>query len=156
MQTAKLDLDVATIRAVESAPKDGRPVCRWRHWRFQNLPNPQAFVASFRGSHRYVLDYLAEEVMRQLGAEICRFLMATSVLKAVQWRRMWRMTGRTDSQALLQSLEQANLFIVRWTMNASGIAIITSLQIIFAPCSAGPRSDGVVPEGCGVGVRPMR
>ncbi len=31
----------------------------------KNLPDPQSFVETFRGSHRYVLDYLAEEVIHR-------------------------------------------------------------------------------------------
>jgi len=38
----------------------------------QSLPDPQKFIETFRGSHRYVLDYLAEEVLRQQGEDTRR------------------------------------------------------------------------------------
>ena len=39
------------------------------------------FVASFSGSHRYVLDYLAEEVLDRQPDEVRGFLLETSVLE---------------------------------------------------------------------------
>jgi LuxR family transcriptional regulator, maltose regulon positive regulatory protein len=78
----------------------------------QNLPNQQDFIQTFRGSHRYILDYLAEEVMRQLGEDIYRFLTQTSALERFNASLCDAITGRTDSQALLMQLEQANLFLI--------------------------------------------
>ena len=40
-----------------------------------------AFVAAFTGSHRYVLDYLAEEVLEQQSEQVRIFLVETSVLE---------------------------------------------------------------------------
>ena len=43
-----------------------------------------AFVAAFTGSHRYVLDYLAEEVLEQQDEQLRTFLLETSVLERRQ------------------------------------------------------------------------
>ena len=43
-------------------------------------PDVEGFVAAFTGSHRYVLDYLAEEVLEQQDTQLCTFLLETSVL----------------------------------------------------------------------------
>ena len=43
-----------------------------------------AFVAAFTGSHRYVLDYLAEEVLEQQDSQLRTFLLETSVLERLQ------------------------------------------------------------------------
>ena len=43
-------------------------------------PDASGFVAAFSGSHRYVLDYLAEEVLEQQTDQVRAFLMETSVL----------------------------------------------------------------------------
>ena len=40
-----------------------------------------AFVAAFTGSHRYVLDYLAEEVLERQPGQLRAFLLETSVLE---------------------------------------------------------------------------
>lgn len=39
-----------------------------------------AFIAAFRGTHRFILDYLIEEVLNQQALEIRDFLVETSIL----------------------------------------------------------------------------
>ena len=73
-----------------------------------------SFIKSFTGSHRFVLDYLIEEVLGQQSEKIQAFLLRTSILD--------RMCGSlcdtvlldpsTSSQEILELLERANLFIV--------------------------------------------
>ena len=41
------------------------------------------FVAAFTGSHRYVLDYLAEEVLEHQSEQVRTFLLETSVLEGL-------------------------------------------------------------------------
>jgi LuxR family transcriptional regulator, maltose regulon positive regulatory protein len=70
------------------------------------------FVAAFSGSHRYVLDYLAEEVLERQPDHLVRFLLETSVLERLSGPLCEAVTGRSDSQALLEQAERANLFLV--------------------------------------------
>jgi LuxR family transcriptional regulator, maltose regulon positive regulatory protein len=70
------------------------------------------FVASFSGSHRYVLDYLAEEVLDRQSAEVRGFLLETSVLERLSGELCDAVTGRADGQQLLERVERANLFLV--------------------------------------------
>ena len=70
------------------------------------------FVAAFTGSHRYILDYLAEEVLERQSGEVCEFLVETSVLERLSGSLCDAVTGRTDSQALLEQVERANLFLM--------------------------------------------
>jgi len=70
------------------------------------------FVASFSGSHRYVLDFLAEEVLDRQPAEVRDFLLETSVLERLSGELGDAVTGRSDSQAMLERVERANLFLV--------------------------------------------
>ena len=46
----------------------------------QSHDDAEAFVAAFSGSHRYVLDYLAEEVLDSQDPRVRTFLLETSVL----------------------------------------------------------------------------
>ncbi len=78
----------------------------------QYQPNPAAFIKSFRGSHRYVLDYLAEEVLQQQSEEMRLFLVQTSPLARFNAELCNTLTGREDSQLLITQLELANLFII--------------------------------------------
>jgi LuxR family maltose regulon positive regulatory protein len=70
------------------------------------------FVASFSGSHRFVLDYLTEEVLERQPAPVRTFLLETSVLERLSGPLCDAVTGRTDSQQLLEQVERANLFLV--------------------------------------------
>ena len=70
------------------------------------------FVAAFTGSHRYVLDYLAEEVLEQQTEQMRTFLLETSVLERLSGELCDAVTGRPGSQALLEQAERAGLFLV--------------------------------------------
>ena len=69
------------------------------------------FINAFSGSHRYVLDYLAEEVLNRQSPEVKRFLLDTSVLERLTGPLCDAVTGRGDSQSMLVRLEAANLFL---------------------------------------------
>jgi LuxR family transcriptional regulator, maltose regulon positive regulatory protein len=71
-----------------------------------------AFVGGFSGSHRYVLDYLAEEVLDRQPEPLRTFLLETSVLERLSGPLCQAVTGRRDSQQLLEQVERANLFLV--------------------------------------------
>jgi LuxR family transcriptional regulator, maltose regulon positive regulatory protein len=71
-----------------------------------------ASVAAFGGSHRYVLDYLTEEVLERQPAPMREFLLETSVLERLSGELCDAVTGRTGSQAMLEAIERANLFLV--------------------------------------------
>lgn len=71
----------------------------------------RAFVADFAGSNRYIVDYLAEEVLRRQPEEVRTFLLKTAVLERLCASLCDAVTGGSDSQRLLERLERANLFI---------------------------------------------
>jgi LuxR family transcriptional regulator, maltose regulon positive regulatory protein len=75
-------------------------------------PDVNAFVASFSGSHRFVLDFLAEEVLDHQPEDVRGFLLATAILERLCGPLCDAVTGRGDSQRLLEQVERANLFLV--------------------------------------------
>ena len=74
--------------------------------------DPAGFVAAFSGSHRYVLDYLADEVLAGQAKQVRGFLLETSVLERLSGELCDAVTGRTDGQATLEQVERAGLFLV--------------------------------------------
>jgi LuxR family transcriptional regulator, maltose regulon positive regulatory protein len=78
----------------------------------QGRGNIAAFVEGFSGSHRYVLDYLTQEVLDRQPDHLVRFLLATSVLARLSGPLCDAVTGRADSQRLLEQVERANLFLL--------------------------------------------
>jgi LuxR family transcriptional regulator, maltose regulon positive regulatory protein len=70
-----------------------------------------AFVEGFSGGHRYVLDYLTEEVLDRQPQKLRAFLLETSILERLSGPLCDAVTGRSDSQELLEQAERANLFL---------------------------------------------
>lgn len=70
------------------------------------------FVELFSGSHRHVIDYLAEEVLTQQTKEVRDFLCQTSILDRLSAPLCDAVTGRSDSRELLAQLDAANLFLI--------------------------------------------
>ncbi len=74
-----------------------------------NIP---AFVAAFTGSHRFVLDYLSEEVLSRQPERVRSFLLRTSILERLCGSLGEAVAGQEGGQAMLEALERANLFVV--------------------------------------------
>ena len=70
------------------------------------------FIGSFTGSHRFVLDYLMEEVLRRQPERIRNFLLETSLLDRLNGSLCNALTDQTDGQTLLETLERGNLFVI--------------------------------------------
>jgi ATP/maltotriose-dependent transcriptional regulator MalT len=70
------------------------------------------FAAAFSGSHRFVLDYLTDEVLDGQTDRVRTFLLETSVLERLSGELCDAVTGRAGSQAMLQEIERAGLFLV--------------------------------------------
>jgi LuxR family maltose regulon positive regulatory protein len=70
------------------------------------------FVKAFSGSHRDVLDYLAEEVLERQPGQMRAFLFQTCVLDHLSGALCDALSGRSDGQAILERLERDNLFVI--------------------------------------------
>ncbi len=70
------------------------------------------FIAALSGSHRFILNYLTEEVLNRQPEEIRRFLLQTSILDRLNGDLCNLVAGRTDGRAMLERLFSANLFLV--------------------------------------------
>jgi LuxR family transcriptional regulator, maltose regulon positive regulatory protein len=77
-----------------------------------DLDDVDGFVDAFSGSHRFVLDYLLEEVLRSQPRETAEFLLDTSVLAQLSGPLCNALTGRDDGAAVLETLERENVFVV--------------------------------------------
>jgi LuxR family maltose regulon positive regulatory protein len=78
----------------------------------QGCEDKVAFINSFTGSQRFILDYLKEEVLKLQSIEIQSFLLQTSVLSRLSGSLCDAVTGRTGNQEIIEWLEANNLFVV--------------------------------------------
>ena len=93
-----------------------------------------ASVASFSGNHRYVLDYLTEEVRNVSLPSVRDFLLETSVLERLSGDLCDAVTGRRDGQAMLERHRNGRTFCwCRWMRHVAGGAITICSQTCSAP-----------------------
>jgi LuxR family maltose regulon positive regulatory protein len=78
----------------------------------RNKEDKHAFIESFRGSNRYIVGLLGEEVLSDLTEEVRLFLLETSVLRGMTGPLCDAVTGREGSAKLLRELARSNLFVV--------------------------------------------
>ncbi|MBI2955434.1 MAG: helix-turn-helix transcriptional regulator [Chloroflexi bacterium] len=71
-----------------------------------------SFIRTFTGSHRYVLDFLLEEVLNVEPESVQAFLLQTSILERLTGPLCDALTGQTDGWGMLERLESENLFVV--------------------------------------------
>jgi LuxR family transcriptional regulator, maltose regulon positive regulatory protein len=71
-----------------------------------------AFLKSFTGSHRFVLDYLTDEILARQPTQVQEFLLRTSILEKLSGPLCDSVLEQQESQALLASLDRANMFVV--------------------------------------------
>ncbi len=117
--------EAATYLADTELPLDselvGRLVERTEGWiaglqmaaiSLRERPDPAARIEAFGGNQRFVLDYLADEVLGLVDEELRAFLVQTSVVERFTPDLCRVLTGREDAEALLTRAEEANLFVV--------------------------------------------
>jgi len=74
--------------------------------------DPERFAAEFSGTERTLAEYLLAEVLERQPAEVRRLLLRTSVLERVSGPLADVLTGGSESERMLQELEEANAFVV--------------------------------------------
>jgi LuxR family maltose regulon positive regulatory protein len=111
-QVMDLNLTAEDIAALESRTEGWVASLQMAALSLQDANDRHAFVAAFSGDNRYIADYLLEEVLQSQPVEFQQFLLQTSVLDRLCASLCDAVTGRQDSQSILNLLERNNLFIV--------------------------------------------
>jgi LuxR family maltose regulon positive regulatory protein len=112
-ETMQLRLPEASIRALENRTEGWIAGLQLAAVAMQSVHgDKQAFVHNFVGSHRFVLDYLIEEVLSRQSDDVRRFLLFTSVFHRFNGALCRSFTDDADGQAMIEHLEKNNLFII--------------------------------------------
>ena len=72
----------------------------------------ESISAAARGSQRYILDYIIEEVLSSQEEHIQTFLLRTAFLSHFSASLCDAVLGRQDSWQILRQIERANLFLI--------------------------------------------
>jgi LuxR family transcriptional regulator, maltose regulon positive regulatory protein len=109
---AALDLTSADIAALETRTEGWIAALQLAALSLRGRDDTGAFIATFAGDDRYIVDYLAEEVLSRQPPEVRDFLLQTSILDRLSGPLCQAVTGNTASQDMLEQLDRANLFLV--------------------------------------------
>ena len=107
-----LTLSAADAAALEEVTEGLIAALQLAALSMRNREDVSGFVETFSGSNRYVLDFLAEEVLERQPEGVREFLLRTSVLERISAPLCDLLTGRNDGQQMLETLEHDNLFII--------------------------------------------
>lgn len=77
----------------------------------QGREDSAGFIQAFTGSHRFVLDYLVEEVLQSQPEHIRSFLLQTAILERFCASLCNAVTEWHDGKEVLEILERSNLFL---------------------------------------------
>jgi LuxR family maltose regulon positive regulatory protein len=111
-QVMELNLTADDIAALENRTEGWAASLQMAALSLQDANDRHAFVAAFSGDNRYIADYLLEEVLQHQPVEFQKFLLQTSILDRLCASLCDAVTGRHDSQSILNLLERNNLFII--------------------------------------------
>ncbi len=111
-QIMRLDLDQRDLNALESRTEGWIVGLQLAALSLQGRHDAHAFISAFEGDDRYIADYLVEEVLNRQPEHIRDFLLETSILHRMNGVLCDALTGGHNSQAILNTLENANLFIL--------------------------------------------
>jgi len=106
------DLPAAEVTALAARTEGWAAGLQLAGLSLRGQADPSGFVAAFSGTHRYVLDYLTEEVLERQPDPLRVFLLETSVLERLSGELCDAVTGRAGGQAMLDQVERAGLFLM--------------------------------------------
>ena len=111
-RSMRLDLspeDIASLHADTEGWVAGLKLAALTLRRHDSVVESTSMVS---GRQRFIADFLGEEVLAQLPTDLQEFLLRTSLLDRLCGSLCNAITGQKNSQAMLESLERENLFIV--------------------------------------------
>ncbi len=107
-----LNLSVENVAALEIRTEGWIAGLQLAALSMQGREDIASFIQAFTGSHRFVLDYLVEEVLQHRSEHIRSFLLQTAILDRFCATLCNAVTGREDGKEMLETLERSNLFVV--------------------------------------------
>lgn len=115
-QTMGLAIAAAEVAALETRTEGWIAGLQLAALSMQGRDDWPGFIAAFSGDDRYILDYLVEEVLGQQSDRVRHFLLQTAILDRLCGDLCDAVcgdfVGQPDGQAMLETLERGNLFII--------------------------------------------
>lgn len=107
-----LTLTAADVDVLEARTEGWIAALQLAALSMQKQADPSSFIAEFAGDDRFILDYLADEVLGRQTSEVRDFLLDTSILSRLSGPLCAAITGIEGAKGVIEDLERSNLFIV--------------------------------------------
>jgi LuxR family maltose regulon positive regulatory protein len=111
-QVAGLDLDARQVAVLEERTEGWIAALQLAALSMQDRDDVDDFIAGFTGDDRFVVDYLAEEVLQRQPDDVRRFLLWTSILDGLSGALCDAVTELDGGQSMLEVLDRRNLFVI--------------------------------------------
>ncbi len=107
-----LDLGASEVVALEARTEGWIAALQLAALSIQGRDDVAGFIAGFAGDDRYIVDYLADEVLHRQPEHVRQFLLQTSILGRLTGPLCDAVTGHEGGTAMLEALDRGNLFLV--------------------------------------------
>jgi LuxR family transcriptional regulator, maltose regulon positive regulatory protein len=107
-----LGLSASDVEALESRTEGWVAALQLAALSLHGHDDSAAFIATFAGDDRFVVDYLVDEVLDQQPADLRRFLLDTSILDRLSGALCDAVTAGTGGRGFLETLERRNLLLI--------------------------------------------
>ncbi len=107
-----LTLTAADVGVLEARTEGWIAALQLAALSMQGRSDPAGFITEFAGDDRFILDYLADEVLDRQTARVRDFLLDTSLLSRLTGPLCAAVTGQEDAKATLEELDRANMFLI--------------------------------------------
>ncbi|HZA45808.1 MAG TPA: LuxR C-terminal-related transcriptional regulator [Rubrobacter sp.] len=107
-----LDLSAHYIAALETRTQGWIAGLQLAALSMRGVEDVPGFIRAFAGDNRYIVDYLAEEVLQRQPERVRSFLLQTSILERLSGPLCDAVTDQEDGRGMLGALERGNFFVV--------------------------------------------
>jgi LuxR family maltose regulon positive regulatory protein len=107
-----LNLSVEDISALEARTEGWIAGLQLAALSMQEHQDVSGFIQAFAGDHRYIVDYLVEEVLKRQPESIRSFLLQTAILDRLNGPLCDAVTKQEQGKARLETLQRGNFFLI--------------------------------------------
>jgi LuxR family maltose regulon positive regulatory protein len=111
-EVMKVDISINSLNVLEKRTEGWAAGLQMAALFLKRNNSEENVVKSFNGDHRYILDYLMEEVFIMLDEKTQEFLMKTSILDEMNFELCNKVVQIDNSQEFLEKLDNENLFMI--------------------------------------------
>ncbi|MEI7847525.1 MAG: LuxR C-terminal-related transcriptional regulator [Chloroflexota bacterium] len=111
-QVMGLNLTAENIAALEARTEGWVAGLQLAALSLQGHQDVPGFIQAFAGDHRYIVDYLVEEVLQRQPEAVRNFLIQTAILERLNGSLCEAVTSQPGGKARLETLQRGNFFLI--------------------------------------------